>query len=379
MVDRSVIARAAMHTFAAALVLAALACKGGDSAAPAAGAAASGDDAVVATLDGREIRRSELTQWIKDDLYRTEVGDKPAGEAYDVEISAIDSLIDEQIVANAARKAGQSPDAYLAAQVAILGPVSDDEIKTFFDQNRQRLPQDATLDTFKDRIRQHLTSQRPDKVRAELRKAAKVDVLLQPPRIDVAADGPSRGPADAPVVLIEFSDYQCPFCKRAEPTVTALMQKYPTQVRLVYRHLPLDQIHPRARPAAIAAVCADQQGKFWEYHDVLFANQQALTDADLEKYAATLGLDAAKFKACRADPATETKVNADAAAARKAGLTGTPAFFVNGILVSGARPIDDFTKWIDAEIAAKGGSAAPATPAQAPPAPAAPAETPPAS
>jgi protein-disulfide isomerase len=172
--------------------------------------------------------------------------------------------------------------------------------------------------------------------------------------VNVDATGPSRGPADAKVTVIEFSDYQCPFCKRAEPTVQALLQKYPTQVRLVYRHMPLDGLHPRARAAAIAAVCAEQQGKFWEYHDALFQNQQALSDTDLDKYAADLGLDAGKFKTCRQDPATETRVNTDAAAARQAGLTGTPAFFVNGILISGARPIEDFTRWIDQELAASG-------------------------
>jgi protein-disulfide isomerase len=321
----------------------------------------------VATLNGHEIHKDQLIQWIKDDLYKNEIADKAAGEAYDVEIQAIDSLIDEQIVADAAKAAGKTPEAYLDEQVAALGPVSDDEIKAFFDQNRQRLPSDATLDGFKDRIRQHITTSRPEKVRETLRKQAKIAVLLQPPRVAVAPDGPSRGPADAPVVVVEFSDYQCPFCKRAEPTVTALMQKYPTQVRLVYRHLPLDQIHPRARPAAIAAVCAEQQGKFWEYHDTLFANQQALADADLEKYATTLGMDADKFKACRADPASDSKVSADAAAARAAGLTGTPAFFVNGILVSGARPLDDFTKWVDAELAAKGQAAPAPAPAQATP------------
>jgi protein-disulfide isomerase len=370
MVHRSVFARAAV----AALLLAALACKGGDSGKPAAAnGAAAADNPVVATLNGHEIHKDQLVQWIKDDLYKNEIADKAAGEAYDVEIQAIDSLIDEQIVADAAKAAGKTPDAFLQEQVDALGPVSDDEIKAFFDQNRQRLPSDATLDGFKDRIRDHLKNSRPDKVREALRKQAKIAVLLQPPRVAVAPDGPSRGPADAPVVVIEFSDYQCPFCKRAEPTVTALMEKYPTQVRLVYRHLPLDQIHPRARPAAIAAVCAEQQGKFWEYHDTLFANQQALADADLEKYAATLGMDADKFKACRADPASDSKVSADAAAARAAGLTGTPAFFVNGILVSGARPLDDFTKWVDSELAAKG-QAAPA-----PPPAAAPAQTPPAS
>ena len=363
MVDRSVFARAAV----AALLLAALGCKGGDSTAPAA-AGAGAANPVVATLDGREIHMTELTQWIKDDLYKNEVESKAAGEAYEVQVAAIDSLVDEQILNAAAKAAGKPSDVYLDEQVAALGPVSDEEIKAFFDQNRQRLPPDATLDSLKERIRQHLTSQRPEKVREELRKNAKIAVLLQPPRVAVAPDGPSRGPADAPIVVVEFSDYQCPFCKRAEPTVSALMQKYPTQVRLVYRHLPLDQIHPRARPAAVAAVCAEQQGKFWEYHDTLFANQQALNDADLEKYATTLGMDAEKFKACRADPASDAKVSADAAAAKEAGLTGTPAFFVNGILISGARPLDDFTKWVDSELAAKG-QAAPATPAPAPPAP----------
>jgi protein-disulfide isomerase len=351
----------------AALLAATIACSGRDSkkAAPAA-AATPGGDAVVATLNGVDIKQSELETWVKDDLYKREITDKPPSEQYDPLSQALESLIDDRLLADAAKKAGQTPTEWTDAQIKLLGPVTDDEVKAFFDENRQRLPADASLEAFSSRIRQHLESQRPDKVRAELRKNAQVAILMQPPRINVDATGPSRGPADAAVTLIEFSDYQCPFCKRAEPTVLELLKKYPTQLRLVYRHMPLDGLHPRARAAAIAAVCAEQQGKFWEYHDVLFANQQALGDADLEKYATDLGLDAGKFKTCRQDPASETRVNADAVAARGAGLTGTPAFFVNGILISGARPIEEFTRWIDQEIADKAadkGGAPPKPPA----------------
>ena len=347
----------------AALIAATFACSRSDSS-KAAPATAGGND-VVAKLNGGEIKASDLENWIKEDLYKREVGDKPAGEAYELRAQAIESLIDERLLDDAAKKAGESPDEYLASQVKALGPVTDDEVKAFFDENRSRLPPDATLETFSARIRSHLESQRPDKVRSELRKSSEVAVLMQPPRMNVEALGPSRGPADAAVVVIEFSDYQCPFCKRAEPTVEELLKKYPTQMRLVYRHMPLDGLHPRARAAAIAAVCAEAQGKFWEYHDVLFANQQALADADLERYGNEVGLDPATFKTCRQDPASETRVNTDATAARAAGLTGTPAFFINGILISGARPIEDFTRWIDQEIAAKG-SAAPAAASAAP-------------
>jgi protein-disulfide isomerase len=355
MIHRHVLSRAAL----AALLLVGFACKRTGDTAGAPGSTAAADNPVVATLNGQNIDATALESWIKEDLYKREVGDKAPGEVYDLRVQAIDGMVDERLLTAAATKAGTNPDQYLTDRVKALGPVSDDEIKQFFDQNRSRLPPDATLEAYAARIKSHLESQRPDKVREELRKDAKIDVLIQPPRANVDATGPSRGPANAPVTLIEFSDYQCPFCKRAEPVVKQLMQKYPNDLRLVYRNMPLDALHPRARAAAIAAVCADQQGKFWEYHDKLFDNQGALADSDLDKYAADLGIEAGAFKTCRSDPATEARVNSDAAAARAAGLNGTPAFFVNGILVSGARPIEDFTRWIDQELAAKGNAPAP--------------------
>jgi len=339
-----------------ALALAALACN--DRGQPPAPAGFASKE-VVARLNGKDITEGDLETWIKNDLYERELGDKPAGEVYEAKARAIDEMIKQQVVADAAAKASKTPDEYLKAQADALGPVTDDEVKGFFEENKSRLPADATLEALAPRIKAHLEAQRPEKARADLLNKAEVVVLIQPPRAEVAATGPSKGPANAPVTVIEFSDYQCPFCKRAEPTIQAVLEKYPTQVRVVYRHMPLDGLHPRARAAAIAAVCAEKQEKFWPYHEELFANQTALNDEDLDKYAGAAGLDVAAFKTCRQSPEAAQRVQVDADAARAVGITGTPAFLINGILISGARPFEDFAKWIDQEIAASA-SAAPA-------------------
>jgi protein-disulfide isomerase len=190
---------------------------------------------------------------------------------------------------------------------------------------------------------------------------SQVEILLEPPRVAVAAVGPAKGPADAPVTIIEFSDFQCPYCKRALPTLSQLLEKYPEKIRVVYRHLPLEGIHPRARPAAAASVCAEDQGRFWDYHDLVFENNRALEDADLESYAGRAGLDVESFKQCIADGRHRERIDADIEAATQAGITGTPAFVVNGIVMRGAKPLDDFAVVIDAELArAAGGESPPA-------------------
>ena len=338
-----------------ALVLGLLACQQQD----AGGAATAADTTVVAQLNGRDINAAELELWMKDNLYKREMQNKPAGEVYEEKAQAIDELVNERILADGAKQAGQTPEAFLEAQTLALGPVADAEIKAFFDENVSRLPPGSTLEDLAPRIKAHLESQRSEKVSENLRAAAKLTVMLEPPRANIDATGPSRGPADAPVVIISFSDFQCPFCKRVEPTVDAVLAKYPTQVRQVFRHLPLDALHPHARPAAIASVCAEQQGKFWEYRAKLFENQQALGDEDLDKYATAVGLDTTAFKACQKSPEAAQRVQVDADVARTNGISGTPAFFINGILISGARPLEDFEKWIDRELAGKSGPPAP--------------------
>ncbi len=160
---------------------------------------------------------------------------------------------------------------------------------------------------------------------------------------------PIKGPANAPVTIVECTDFQCPFCSRVVPTLKQIHEMYPKDVRIALHNRPLD-FHPRAMPAGKASLAAGEQGKFWEMHDKLFENQKALEDADLEKYATELGLDMAKWKADFASPLTEERVKKQDAACVKIGATGTPAFFVNGRKLEGAKPFEDFKKTIDEEL-----------------------------
>ncbi len=338
-----------------ALVLTALACDRPDAGSAIASGDGPVDTTVVATLNGTDLTANQLREFMKDQLYDQQVAGKPEAEVFDAKAESLDALVDKILLQDAAKKAGQSPEQFLEAQVLALGPVTDVEVQQFFDENASRLPPGAKLDDeLAPRIKAHLEAQRTQLVIKNLRSAAKLTVLMQPPRIQVAATGPSRGPADAPIIIVAFSDYECPFCKRADPTVDAVLEQYPTQVKLVWRHLPLDALHPHARTASIASVCAEEQGKFWEYHELLFQNQQALGDEQLVKYASELGLDMSAFKACIASPKAAERVRVDAEDARQVGITGTPAFFINGIMLSGAQPLDAFKKWIDSELATGG-------------------------
>ena len=165
-------------------------------------------------------------------------------------------------------------------------------------------------------------------------------------------DDPILGPEDAPVTIVEFSDFECPFCQRsAEEVLPLILEQYPEQVRLVYRDFPLTQIHPQALPAALASECADDQGKFWEYHDLLFANQSALDDASLKAYAAQVGLDEAVFDQCYTSQEHLDEVGGDYQDGITYGVSGTPAFFVNGLRIVGAQPFAVFQQAIDQALA----------------------------
>jgi len=165
-------------------------------------------------------------------------------------------------------------------------------------------------------------------------------------------DDPMMGPEDAPVTIVEFSDFQCPYCQRsAEEVLPLILEQYPEQVRLVYRDFPLTQIHPQALPAALAAECADDQGKFWEYHDLLFANQSALDDASLEAYAAQIGLDQAVFDQCYTSQEHLDEIRLDYQDGLTYGVSGTPAFFVNGLRIVGAQPFSVFQQAIEQALA----------------------------
>jgi protein-disulfide isomerase len=238
---------------------------------------------------------------------------------------------------------------------------SDADVKKLFDQAQSggQLPPGTTLEQVKPQIINFLQQGKKRELAqayfAKLRSDANVQVTLPKPpveRKEVAATGPSRGPDSAPITLVEFSDFQCPFCSRAVGTVEQVMKAYPDKVRLVFRQFPLE-MHKDAPKAAEAALCANEQGKFWEYHDTLFQNQQALSVDDLKKHAGAVSLDAKKFGECLDSGKMAATVKADFEAGSKVGVTGTPAFFINGVMLSGAQPFEEFKKVIDEELQAK--------------------------
>jgi len=357
---RSAVARAARKTCTGAALLSlaslsSLACNAADTAKqpaaqPSAATAPPGE--VVATVGGAPITMADLETWIKNDLYERETADKNPSALYELRSDALDRMIADRLLEAEAKKRNLDVQALLAEESAKAGAASDEQVKAFYEENKARVG-NQTFEQLAPRIREHLAQQARNEATQKfvggLREAAGVSVAMSQPRITVAADGISRGPADAPVTIIEFSDYQCPFCRRAEPTIKEVLARYPDKVRFVYRHFPLE-MHPRARPAAEAAECAAEQGRFWEFHEKVFSGS-GFEESDFERYVVEIGIDPAKWKSCRDEGRSKAKVDADFAAGQAAGVTGTPAFFVNGIMISGARPVDAFTKVIDAELA----------------------------
>ena len=177
------------------------------------------------------------------------------------------------------------------------------------------------------------------------------DPLKAPKRTDLVLSEhtPTKGPANAPITIFEFSEFQCPFCSRVGPALKQLEKDYPGKLRFAFVHQPLP-FHKEAPLAAEASQAAHEQGKFWEYHDKLFSNQQQLKRPELEKYATEVGLDLAKFKAALDTGKFKDAVKKDMEFANRVGIRGTPAFFINGRKLVGAQPVEEFKKVIDFEL-----------------------------
>lgn len=170
----------------------------------------------------------------------------------------------------------------------------------------------------------------------------------------IGKEDPAWGPEDAKVTLVEYSDYQCPYCRRFHnEAYKAIKETYGNRIRFVFKHFPLRSIHPHAEGAAVAAQCAMKQGKFWKYNDILFDNQSNLAADALVRYAAEVGLDVAAFQKCIADPKVKAKVLADLDSGLKLGITGTPGFLLNGVKISGAQPFENFRQAIEQSLGKK--------------------------
>ena len=310
------------------------------------------DAGKVATVGQRTISRAELEEHVRPKLIEIE------NEKYEALRDGLEELVADELEKQEAKARGITVDDLQRQEVAAkIAPPTDEEIQKLFDENKAQLG-GQSLDQIKPRIVEYLKQQKTDQRRAafieELKKKYKTTVALRPPVIDIGTAGrPEKGGgAKAPVTIVEFSDYQCPFCSRAEVTVDQVMKAYGDKVRLVFRDFPLP-MHAQARGAAEAANCASAQGKFWPYHGKLFANQSALGDDKLKEYAKDLGLDTAKFEQCLAAKPFKAAIDKDIADASKVGVTGTPAFFINGRMLSGAQPFEKFKEVIDEELRAK--------------------------
>jgi protein-disulfide isomerase len=183
---------------------------------------------------------------------------------------------------------------------------------------------------------------------------AEAPVTEQPQyvRYDIPTEGyPSRGPEDAPITIVEFSDFECPFCRRFfEQTYAPLLEAYPGQIRFVYRNLPLTSIHPNAMPAAVASLCANDQDAYWDYHDKLFSSETFGRDTYVQ-YATDLGLDVEEFTACLDSGKHDEFIQQDMDFALNLGVQSTPTFFINGLAIVGAQPLPNFQQLIDLELA----------------------------
>jgi predicted DsbA family dithiol-disulfide isomerase len=324
---------------------------------PSAETGAPGGDATPALrIGGETITVGELDTWIKDQLFDQETRNGEAAKLYEVRAQGAENLIAQRLVEAEAKKAGLDADGLLEAEAQKRTSVPDAEVERFYEEHKASFG-DRPVDAVKQQIREHLERRRAPEAAREyvdsLRQNAEVAVLLERPRTQVEPVGPSRGPADAPITIVEFSDYQCPFCRRVEPTVHEVLKRNEGKVRFVFRHFPLDRIHPQARGASEAAACADEQGKFWEYHAELFAENAQLDRPGLDAVAQKTGLDATAFKTCMDERKTQALVQKDVDAGSAAGVSGTPAFFINGIPLRGALPAEDFQRVIDEELAAK--------------------------
>lgn len=275
-------------------------------------------------------------------------------QEYDVKRQVLDEMIGEILLNKAAAGRGVSLDELLAQEVeAKLVPPADADAKQVYEQVKGRYPNrteaDLTVEIKASQRQQRYQMRRQEFVR-ELRDKASVKVMLDPPRVAVdAGNGPAKGPQTAPVTLVEFSDFQCPYCGRVFPTLKRIEDRYGDKLRFVFRQFPL-AMHPLAPKAAEAAACAQEQGKFWEFHDRLFTNQGKLQIADLKQHAVELGFDADKFNQCLDAGKHEADWKKDLEDGARYGVSGTPAIFVNGRMVSGARPYEEFTRVIDEEL-----------------------------
>ncbi len=350
---------------ASALALASFACKpqgadankgGASTASSGAGASASAGgsgmgtripaNTVVAEWKGGKMTYGELVK-LKEANFK-KLYNKYIADLYQAEQRELEGHIIESLVKEAAKAAGKSEEEYMRG-VAGEPTVTDAEIQEFYDKQVKQSGQ--PFEAVADRIRQFLVgSKQRDAMKAAIDKIKAdngVKLSLPEPETSKAsfdlAGRPFKGNPNAKITIVEFSDFQCPYCSRAIAPIKDVLAAMPNDVKVYFLHFPLN-FHEKAMPAAIASQCANAQGKFWEFHDKIFEQQNALSPELFASTAKELGLDEGKFNACLTDPATKAFVEADMKQGEVGGVEGTPSFFINGVPSQSGPPTVEMLK-----------------------------------
>ena len=310
----------------------------------------------VATVDGQAITMGEVDLLAKSDLGRAETEHNE--RIHGIRSQALNGLVEKRLIEKKAQAEKITPEQLVEREVTSKAPnPTDDEIKVLYDKTKASGRPLPPIEQVREDITKFLTARKSQDLQqafmTSLKSASKVEMKLPAlvvPKVEVAAVGPMKGDPKAPVTIVEFSDFECPFCSRAEASVKQVMEVYKGKVRLYFRDFPLP-FHSKAQKAAESALCAGEQNKYWEMNETLFANQQALDVPQLKEHAKKLSLDGKKFAECLDSGRMASKVAESKKAGEAVGVTGTPAFFINGRMISGAQPFEKFKEMIDSELA----------------------------
>ena len=315
-------------------------------------ACADDSSAVVAEVNGHQLTRAELDKRESGDLLQAKY------KYYMAEKQAVDKLVREELLNDAAKKEGVSVEELLKRHIGEVKAPTDDQVEVFY----EGMQSDKSLPEIHDDIRQHIVDLRRQKAATAyletLRTKGDVKVEIEPPTTTVSstAGAPTLGPADAPVKIIEYADYQCPYCKQMHPLIKRLREEFP-KTQLVYEDFPLP-MHANAEKAAEAAHCAGDQGKYWEFHDAIFDHSGSLDVTNLKGIAKTVKLDQTSFDQCLDSGKHAPDVAKGQIQGTGLGITGTPTFFINGHMVTGAAKYETLKEIVAQESSSNPGAQA---------------------
>jgi protein-disulfide isomerase len=315
----------------------------------------------LASVDGVAITEAQVRLEGSSDLESLELKSLQmkaanAQREYEILEESLQSLVEEKLLMAEASRKGISKEELLAQELSRdEKEPTPEEVESFYAVNeyRIRVPKEEALPQIVSFLKQQRQIQKRAALIERLETEHKVVRFLEPLRFEFKTSGPSQGPASAPVVLVLFSDFQCPYCKTFNETLKEILKQYDQKVRLVFRQFPLTSIHADAQRAAEASLCAGAQNRFWEMHDLLFENQKNLKENDIKDRAKKLGLNMDAFNSCLASNRYSKQVREDARVGSSAGTDGTPTLFINGRHLTGGRSYPEVAAIIDEELSLK--------------------------